>query len=302
MNPDQLAAPAEMAPLGVGLHYGIPAARYHGDPCPTPSLSSGVARTLLSQSPAAAYREHPRLGGKKESATKCMNTGALVHSMLAGNNGDFEIGNFDSFRSGAAKAWRDGVIASGRNAVLEHELTDARAIVASLRANVCNGGISNDPFAPHGKSEVTVVWQEGETYCRALIDRMLIDVNGCVDVWDWKVTSDISDETIQKHVARFGYHIQECFYRRGLIAALSPRAPSISWTFAFVLDVEPYTVRRVCLSEEYRGLGNLEVGKAIRLWQKCMAANDWPDGSEQTLRLDPKPWQFGDEISDSIAT
>ena len=89
------------APLGLGIHYGIPATRYHSDPCPTPSLSSGIARTLISQSPAAAYREHPKLGGKRRESTTAMDTGSLVHSLLANNQDDFEIGNFDNFRSKA---------------------------------------------------------------------------------------------------------------------------------------------------------------------------------------------------------
>lgn len=287
-------------PLGVGLHYGIPAARYHSDPAPIPSLSSGIARTLLTQSPAAAFREHARLGGKKRATTEAMNTGSIVHSLIAGNHDDFEVGVFDNFRSKSAQAWRDGVIAAGKNAALECDMDEARKIVASLEANVCNGGITNSPFVPHAKSEVTVIWKEGEAYCRALIDRLVIDEHGCADLWDWKVTNDISDDGIAKSVSKYGYHIQEAFYRRGLAAVI--KSPRISWTFAFVLNVDPYTVRRVCLSPEYLGLGNTEVSKAIRLWWKCTAANDWPDGSAETLRLDPKPWQFGDEISDSIAT
>lgn len=287
-------------PLGVGIHYGVPAARYHGDPCPTPSLSSGVARTLISQSPAAAYREHPKLGGKRRHATVAMKTGALVHSLLADHQEDFEVGVFDNFKSKAAQSWRDGVIAAGKNAALESDLDDARRIVGSLQANVCNGGITNSPFAPGNKSEVTVIWQEGEsTYCRALIDRLVLDGNGSADVWDWKVVSDISDDAIMRSVEKYGYHIQEAFYRRGLAAVLKAR---ISWTFAFVLSVEPYTVRRVCLSPEYIGIGNTAVSKAIRLWQQCLATGVWPDGSDQTLKLEPRPWLFDDDISDSIAT
>ena len=80
------------APLGVGLHYGVPAAVYHACPCESPSLSSGVARTILDQSIAHAWHEHPKLGGGKKESTAAMTTGSVVHSLLAGEDSDIEIG------------------------------------------------------------------------------------------------------------------------------------------------------------------------------------------------------------------
>lgn len=290
--------PAEThSPLAVGIHYGIPAAVYHSDPAPTPSLSSGVARTILSQSLAAAHREHPRLGGKKRDATEAMNTGSIVHSLLANNCDDFEIGNFDSYRSGAAQLWRDSVLKSGRNAVLEKDLDEAKKIEASIRANVCNGGITNDPFSQLGKSEVTLIWQEGETYCRALLDRLVIDPNGYADVWDWKTTNDVTDRGILQSVVKYGYHIQAAFYLRGLAAVLPSHARRLSFTFVFVLVSEPYTVRRVCLSAEFLGVGKADCANAILQWQHALATNHWPDGSHETLTIDPPSYLINDEIT-----
>ena len=34
---------------------------YHADPCPTPSLSSGIARVLWANTPMHAWFKHPRL-------------------------------------------------------------------------------------------------------------------------------------------------------------------------------------------------------------------------------------------------
>lgn len=287
----------ESTQLDVGIHYGVPAHVYHADPCPTPSLSSGVARTILAHSLAAAHREHPKLGGKKRETTEAMNTGSIVHSLLAENLSDFEVGNFDSYRSKAAQSWRDLVLSCGKNAVLECDLDEAKKIAASVRMNVCNGGVTNSPFVASGKSEVTVIWKEGETYCRALIDRLVVDQFGNADVWDWKCTNDVTDRAILRSVVKYGYHIQEAFYRRGLIAALPFKSPRVSWTFAFVLDHEPYTVRRVCLSPEFVGIGKADVSAAINAWRHALETNDWPDKSAETLHLDAPAYLIDDEIS-----
>jgi hypothetical protein len=281
--------------LDAGIHYNVPASVYHSDPCLTPSLSSGAARTILEKSLAAAHREHARLGGKRKATTEAMSTGSIVHSLLADNPQDFEVGVFDNFRSKAAQSWRDLVIAAGKNAVLECDLDEARKIAASVRANVCNGGITNDPFAAHGKSEVTVIWKEGEAYCRALLDRLVIDPNGYADIWDWKCTNDVTDRSILRSVVKYGYHIQEAFYRRGLSVALPSHAGRISWTFVFVLDVEPYTVRRVCLTPEFLSAGKSEVNRAIAIWRNALATNEWPDGSHDTLMLDAPGYLLSDD-------
>ena len=105
--------------LDVGLHFNVTSARYHADPAPAPSLSSGVARTILAKSLADAYHEHPKLGGKKKEATEAMGTGSLVHALLADKLGeDYEVGTYDNYRSAAARAWRDSVSASGKSPVL----------------------------------------------------------------------------------------------------------------------------------------------------------------------------------------
>lgn len=284
--------------LDVGVHYGVPAIAYHADPCPTPSLSSGVARTINSDSLAEAYRDHARLGGVTKKRTSAMDAGALVHSIIAERPEDFEIGVYDNYLSKAAKEWRDGVLKSGRNAALEKHLDQAHKIVASLKKNVCNGGITNDPFAAHGKSEVTIIWKEGDAYCRCLPDRMLIPEPGAIDVWDWKCTNDVTDRGIQRSVLKWGYPEQEAFYRRGIGAAFPYHR--ISWMFAFVLDREPYTVRRVCLAPDFLAAGRMAVDSAINQWRHALKTNVWPDKSEETLTLDaPGFLLHDDEISAS---
>lgn len=281
----------ELSPLSVGLHYGVPSARYHKDPCETPSLSSGVARTILSQSIAHAWHEHPKLGNGKGESTAAMTTGAVVHSLLAGEDSDLVVGTYDNYRSKDAQNWRDGVTASGKTPALERDLDEGRKIVAKIKERAFLG-ISNNPFeSEHGKSEVTAVWKEGDVFCRARYDRLVIDPSGYADIWDWKTTTDVSPDAIQRAIVEHGYHIQAAFYLRGLSTIMPSYAGRTSFVFVFVEKTEPYAVRRVCLGESFMTAANHLVNQAIREWQSAIKSNDFTDPlSGQTITMPAPDW------------
>jgi hypothetical protein len=286
------------APYAFGLHDGIPSAIYHADQLTDkPSLSSGLARKILDQSLAHAHLGHPRLGGGKSESTAAMSLGSLVHALLAGENSEIEIGNFDSFRGKAAQEWRDTVKSSGRIPALEKDLDEARLIVAAITANAANG-ISNTPYTDAARNEVTAIWLEGDAPCRARFDRLLIDPNGYADVWDWKTTTDISERAIVRTICEYGYHIQAAFYLRGLAACLPSHKGRLTFTFVFVETTAPYAVRRVCLSAEFMAVGAREASKAIRLWSQALATNEWADTrSLETLHAQAPTWMDDDEIN-----
>jgi hypothetical protein len=276
--------------LGVGLHYGVKASNYHADPCESPSLSSGLARTILSQSIAHAWHEHPKLGGSKSESTPAMTTGSVVHALLAGEDSDLEVGTYDNYRSKAAQDWRDGVIASGKTPALERDLDTGRLIVASVKEKAALG-ITNTPFADHGRSEVTAIWKEGETFCRARYDRLVIDPNGYADIWDYKTTTDVSPDAIQRSIIDHGYHIQAAFYLRGLSTILPAYAGRTSFVFVFVETSAPYAVRRVCLGESFMTAGAHLAGVAINEWRNAIASNQFNDPlSGQTITMPAPDW------------
>lgn len=256
-----------MNPLSPGLHYGIPASVYHSDPAEQPSLSSTIARVLLNDSPAHAYAAHSRLGGNKKESTEAMGLGSMVHSLMDdGGEKDYEIGDFDSYKGGAARDWRDSVIASGKRPVLTRDLVDANPVADALRREI--------PAPVGHKSEVTAIWKEGDAYCRARFDRLVID-GFTGSVTDWKTCADVTDRGIIKSIVKYGYHIQVAFYLRGLkkCADLS----DADFTLVFVETKAPYTVRRVQLTDMFMAEGNRQVDRAIELWQKCMKTNTWID-------------------------
>lgn len=287
-----------MNPLAPGLHYDVPAAVYHADPCERPSLSSGILRTLLSRSIEHAALEHPKLGGTSKTQTASMGFGSHVHALLAETD-EVVVGSFSSYRTKEAQAWRDSVLALGKAPVLEIELEDARAVVAALRARAALG-CTNSPFANHGRNEVTAIWEEDGIACRARFDRLVIDREGYADIWDWKTTKDVSPRAIERAVVSYGYHIQAAFYLRGLNAVLPSHAGRTSFIFVFVETAAPYAVRRVTLSPEYLQAGMREVNRGIAAWKSAIDANEFTAPNTETLELQlPAFLETDDEISAS---
>ena len=287
--------------LQPGLHDGIPSAVYHADCAPEPSLSSGVLRTILNKSIEHGALEHAKLGGIGRESTTAMNLGSIVHALLAGENSELEIGNYDSFRSKAAQAWREFTEAQGKIPVLERDLEDARPIVAAIREKAAIG-ITNDPFAAHGRSEVTAIWKEDGTYCRARYDRLLVDPTGYADIFDWKTTNDISVRGIEKSIVSMGYHIQAAFYLRGLTAILPQYQHRVSFIFVFVEASAPYQVRRVVLSPTFLAIGRKKVSEGLAIWQRAIATNDFKEAPFETLEIEaPAYLEEDDEISVSAA-
>jgi hypothetical protein len=275
----------ENTSLGVGLHYDIPAATYHADPCVTPSLSSGAARTLLAKSPAHVQMENVRLGGKPRETTTAMDTGSLIHAILATTADDeVEVGEFAEYRTNAAKEWRDATRAAGKIPVLTADWEAAVDCAQVVRKRAAEG-LTSSPFDGCARHEVTAVWQEGDTFCRARYDVLHVDEHKNATIWDWKSTSDISDRGIERTVAKYRYDIQAAFYLRGL-EALGYKVPQLSFVFCFFETVAPFTVRRVVLSAEYLHQARKEVNQAIALWQMCLASNRFPTTPPDTLTVE----------------
>lgn len=276
--------------LPAGLHYGVPAAVYHADPCVVPSLSSSICRVLVDQTPAHAYHAHIRMGGHPIEPTPDMIFGAYAHAIMAGDTTDFEVEDFDNYQSKVAREWRDQVISTGRTPILKHTAERAgRAAMALM--NKAASGITATPFGTNAQAEVTAIWQEKDIWLRARFDRLVIYEGAYADVWDWKFTNAGVDEAaLIRQIIDQGYHVQAAFYLRGLLAVRPDLAGRATFTLAFVEVDEPHAVRRVPICEGFLTLGNQIVERGVRLWRECMASNQWPDYHEHSLFLTPPTW------------
>lgn len=281
-----------------GFHDFMPAAVYHADPCPEPSLSSGIVRTLIEKTPAHAYQEHVRLGGVRPEPTPDMILGSYVHGLLAGDVSDFEVGEFDNYQTKAAREWRDSV-ALTKTPILTHTVERAERIAKALRDKAAVG-LTTDPFTA-GKPEVSALWQEDGFWFRARYDRLILDEGGYADIWDWKTTKSVAPDALLRAIIDHGYHIQAAHYLRGL-RAIAPRfAGRTSFILAFVEVEPPHAVRRVVMSEGFLSLANGLLSRAIDRWKHCLRLNQWPDESETTLTLTPPAWYASKFIEQEVA-
>jgi hypothetical protein len=229
--------------------------------------------------------ENPRIGGKSRESTSAMDTGSLIHAILAGSQDGISVGAFDDFRTNAAKTWRDDVRATGKIPVLAVDYAEAQIAAGYVRSRAANGITVRSPFSPEAKHEVTAIWQDGDVFCRARYDVLISDADRCADIWDWKSTKDISDRGIEKATANYRYDIQAAFYMRGL-EALGFKPHQLSFIFVFFEPVAPFTVRRVVLSGEYLTQAKKEVSAAIAMWQECQKTQSYPVTPADTLTVE----------------
>lgn len=289
---------SEAITLPAGLHYGVSARTYHDDPCPEPSLSSGIARTICKLSMAHAKLEHTRLGGARRKLTPALSLGQYVHGLVAGDVSEFEVGDFPTFQSAAAKKWVETVEALKKEPVLKVTTEDAQPIAQAV-IDRAGEGLTLNPVKD-GNAEVSAFWQEDGAWCRARFDRLVCDAYA--DIWDWKTTDDITNRGINRSIVEFGYHIQAAFYLRGLAACLPQYAGRCTFTLVFVEKFPPYTVRRVKLSPIHLALGKQEVSRAIDLWRAAMKSGEFASLPVDTYEAEAPAWMDEEcEISASEA-
>lgn len=281
------------------LAYDLPARAYHADPCPTPSLSSGIARTILAKSPAHAYAEHPRLGAKKKETTEAMTTGSLVHAILAGTVGDeIEVGDFTTFRSKAAQEWADAVRANGKIPALERDMDEARLIAAAVHEKASRG-LTHDPF--HAvRHEVSAFWQRNEVWHRARFDLLTSNEAEPRTIWDWKTIDDVSAQSVKRAMRRYRYDIQAAHYLAGLDALFPGFRGLHSFVFCFIEKTAPYSVRRYCLTSDALHCAAIDIGKAYDAFERALASGEWPDATTSMTTTIDLPTYDGDEESEII--
>lgn len=263
-------------------------AEYFADPCPVPALSQSIAKTLLQKSPAHAWLEHPRLGGQQRKPTKAMDAGQLIHTLLLGKGQEVDILDVKDFKTKAAQEARDNAIASGMLLVKRADHDAALAAVEQIRANIAKFGITLD-----GASEIAIEWEEsgerGPVLCRCRMDHVWLDDGRIIDV---KKAESAHPKAAARAAINYGYHIQQAAYTRAL-AALKPEwSGRIRMLFLFMESEPPYAVLPAFASGQMAALGEAAWLRAVKLWERCLSANDWPSYARDPVALDAPNWMI----------
>lgn len=292
--------------LTEGIH-DISADEYHRDPCEQPSLSSSIARVLLNQTPRHAYFGHPRLnpGFEPEHDPK-FDIGTAAHALMLGDVQNFAIfpgDTWNAHKSKAAMAAKRDAREAGKIPLLEDQFRRVQTMVEIGRVQLAE---RRDDAFTDGKPEQTVVWQEGGLWFRIrldwLHDSVLRERFGPARNWnfdDYKTTTTADPSAWARIAVSIGHDIQAAFYRRGIRALGLAKDPVMRFV---VQETEPpYALCVMRMSDAMLELADRQVERAIAIWRKCLATNDWPGYPPYTVEIEAPGWHEERVLSREIA-
>jgi hypothetical protein len=289
------------SPLDIGFHGRIPAALYHADPCPSPSLSSSLAALMAAKSPAHAFLAHPRLGGKTPSEeTPAMGFGSVVHEIALGSGGGFSVWDGDTWRGGEAQRFRADANESGKTAIKRADYDRARDCVDALKTQLASWNLGY--VLEEGASEQVAVWQSYGHYMRAMYDRWIPARN---EIWDIKTTGKgAHPDQISRIVTNMGYDLRSEFYLLGAeaLTGLPSIRGGLSYQFIFVETEPPYSAVPCWLDPDLRKRGRRLAEEAMRKWGECCDSGIWPGYVSGAVEIAAQKWveyEEEEEISPS---
>lgn len=254
-----------------GIHDNISAEAYHADPCPEPSVSSSLIKSLCLDSPAHAKAMHPRLTTEiTPDDSEKFDIGTAAHAILLEGRNAVEIIDAKDWRTNAAKEAREAARAAGKIPLLAKVWKDVEAMVHATRAQL-DDHRGQPPFFLDGKPEQTLIWLEDGLWCRARLD-WLRDDRQTID--DYKSTSATANpETWSRTLFGHGFDIQAAWYLRGLRALTGAEAQ-----FRFVVQetYPPYALSVIALGPDAMTLAEKKILYALDVWRECVQANHWP--------------------------
>jgi len=294
--------------LGPGIHRGVPAAAYPGDPAPDPSLSSSIAKTLLKRTPRHAWHEHPRLNPAYAADDEAkFDIGSVAHELLLGKGSGFEIIEAEDWRTKAAQEARKAARAAGKTPILDRQHGEALFIVDAVTERLMQipecAGLFTDGAAEqlqNGQAETVLIWQDiGGPWCRAMIGWW---GPTDVDVWDFKTTdAGLSDAEIRRTIFNLGYDLSAAFYIRGLTALRPELAGRFRWRWIFAETKAPYEVRVISADPTTLTMGDRRAALAIAKWHRCMTSGEWPGYAPDVSSVGYPEWAEGQWLDRELA-
>lgn len=268
-----------------GIYRGVDIETYHSDPTlfgDDFSISSTGLRQVLNRPSAywAFSPFNPKRFARKDKDE--FNFGQAAHTLLLGEN-DFaqkfvmRPAQFDSYRTDAAKAWRDEAIAAGKRIITQEEIDTIRYIRDKLAGmEIIRNGLLN------GRVERSIFHKRKGIWMKARPD-VIPGASG--DIVDLKTTGGIDTESLSRSVYNYGYFIQAGFIRHVMRAVLGEDSFA-SFSFVFVEKTPPYDVRIMQLKDVDIDLGEKEVLRGLDIVGECLKTGIWPgyDGVERDVQ------------------
>ena len=258
---------------------------YHADKTGgAPSLSSSIAKLLLTASPLHCWLAHPRLNPKYRPIDSArFDLGSAAHALLLEGEDRMVVVDAADWRTKAAQTERDDARAKGMYPILRHQFYDVTQMVAEARRFIESTELAG--IFQRGKPELTATWTDGEIACRARFDWISDDRTV---ILDYKTTDSAQPEQFIRQIARLGYDLQAAFYT---IAVEECAIVTPEFVFLCQEIQEPYACSLVGLSNTYKAIGRAKVSSAMDRWARCMNNGQWPAYGKQIAYAEPQPYQ-----------
>jgi hypothetical protein len=270
--------------------YQLPADVYHADPCPAPSLSSTLAKTMIAQSPLHAWDKSPLLNPNYEQAdSKTFDIGRAAHRAVLGKGEGYVAIPNDMLASNgaastkAAKEFIEVARASGLTPLKADEVDQIGSIAEKVRAKLDRMGIEFDP----AHSEVTAIAQIDGVWCRAMIDNAPTDP--LKPLYDLKTCEDASPQAVERSIMNYGYQLQAQHYIDVWKAATGEDR---AFCFVFVEKKSPHEVTLARIANGTMVIARKQAIRAREMWANCIKAKNWPGYPDGIMEIDlPAYWQ-----------
>lgn len=280
-----------------GLYDDVPEVRYHADPIePGPSLSSSIAKLLVTRSPRHAWHEHPRLNKAKalevEAPSRAMDIGTAAHKLILGQGRAIKEIVADDYRKDAAKKARDDARAAGMVPILSPDMANIKLLVEAGRDQIAGTELAG--ILDQGSAEVTGVWQDvGGIWCRMRLDWLPAAARegGHITVLDLKTTGGSGHpDDWQRTAFDMGYDFQDAHYKRGLFRLL-PNVRSVRFVFAVLEQDAPYGLALNEFGGQAAEEASILMELARGLWGECLRRGEWPGYPAETTHIDPPKYR-----------
>jgi hypothetical protein len=267
--------------------YQISSEEYHADPCPVPSLSSGIAKIMLDQSPRHAWAAHPRLNpAYKAENSQQFDLGKAAHSLILDDPQRFVYVEADSYRTKAAQLERDAAYQAGHIPLLPSQALAVEGMQRAFHSDLSRHTELQEAWG-YGSSEQTWIDCDEGTWFRIRPDRVSEQMHIIID---YKTIANAAPESCVRQIFAMGWDVQNGFYRR--TANFLKDAWEVPYRFVFLFQETepPYCLTAVELAPDAQAYADHRAAKAVALWRQCMAEQSWPGYPAETCFANLPTW------------
>lgn len=269
----------------LGCHADIDETRYHADHLRAePTLSSTLARKLITQSPLHAWTAHPRLNPQWTPTTKvAFDVGKAAHAAILEARKNWRVypedvlGANGAASTRAAKAWEAETREAGYVPLKADQAQAVNAMRDKLLSETADRKIH---FSPDHAEIVALAEIDGVT-CRVMIDQAPPDPS--LPLYDLKTCEDASPEACMRSVMNYGYDVQARHYLDVWAAATGEER---KFRFVFQEKSPPHEVCVIELSALDLELAGQKTRRARDIWRMCLAQGHWPGYPKDVHVLD----------------